>query len=77
MYYTIIFNKLLCFLLTNVDNAKFAEPIFNNHFHCFSENDYFLINSPPQNTFNKELYNSSSLYNTISCLKKSIKYFSI
>ena len=77
MYYTIIFNKLLCFLLTNVDNAKFAEPIFNNHFHCFSDNDYLIINSPPQNTIHSYIPNSPSLSSTISSLKKSMKYFSI
>lgn len=53
-----------------------SEPIFNNHFHCFSENDYLIINSPPQNTINNN-HNSPSLSNTISCLKNSIKYFSI
>jgi len=57
----------------NVD----TEPIFNNHFHCFSDNDYLIINSPPQNTINSYIPNSPSLSSTISCLKNSIKYFSI
>ena len=53
------------------------EPIFNNHFHCFSDNDYLIINSPPQNTANSYIPPSPSLSSTISCLKQSIKYFSI
>ena len=60
-----------------------SEPIFNNHFHCISDNDFLIINSPPQNNIsqyltsekkNSEINNFSSFYNN---LKRSIKYFSI
>ena len=59
-----------------------SEPIFNNHFHCISDNDFLIINSPPQNNISQyltsekkpEINNFSSFYNN---LKKSIKYFSI
>lgn len=60
-----------------------TEPIFNNHFHCISDNDFLIINSPPQNNISQyltsdkkdsEINNFSSFYNN---LKKSIKYFSI
>jgi serine/threonine-protein kinase ULK/ATG1 len=65
----------------SIDN-NVSEPIFNNHFHCISDNDYLIINSPPQNNISQyltnkkeaEISNISSFYNN---LKKSIKYFSI
>ena len=53
------------------------EPIFNNHFHCFSDNDFLLINSPPQNNISNYFSPSNTISNTISNLKNSMKYFSI
>ena len=47
--------------IPNKDIIEETEPIFYNHFHCFSENDYLIINSPPQNTFSN--YSQVSAYN--------------
>lgn len=60
----------------NIDN----EPIFNNNFHCFSDNDYLIINSPPQNLISQYVTNqpsSNGFSSIINNLKNSIKYFSI
>lgn len=52
------------------------EPIFNNNFHCFSdEGDYLIINSPPQNDIDNDYKEPN--YNLYNNFKKTFRYFSI
>tara|TARA_B100001758_G_scaffold227388_1_gene220789 strand:- start:263 stop:1225 length:963 start_codon:yes stop_codon:yes gene_type:complete len=53
------------------------EPIFNNHFHCFSdESDYLVINSPPQNDISTD-YKQPKISHFYKNFKDTFKYFSI
>ena len=54
-----------------------SEPLFNNKFHSYNENDFIIISSPPQNIIDDDINNSSYseyISKSLTNLKKSIRF---